>query len=186
MSWLKELVSQDLQRYQDEEFNLDLTYITPRLIAMGFPASGVEGMFRNHIDDISQYLLKKHTGNFLVRTEPLFFQRNSNCFFYKVFNLSKERDYNHDLLDNRVINMGFLDHHAPPLTLLFRILLAIGKIFSSKLIHYLFWVDFWLQQHPKNVAVIHCLAGRGRTGLVITAYLVFSGLCPCFLQTYFF
>jgi phosphatidylinositol-3,4,5-trisphosphate 3-phosphatase/dual-specificity protein phosphatase PTEN len=34
----------------------------------------------------------------------------------------------------------------------------------------------YLLADPQNVAVIHCLAGKGRTGTVITCYLLFSGL----------
>jgi phosphatidylinositol-3,4,5-trisphosphate 3-phosphatase/dual-specificity protein phosphatase PTEN len=40
MNLLREYVGGPKNRYKDEKFNLDLTYITPRLIAMAFPASG--------------------------------------------------------------------------------------------------------------------------------------------------
>ena len=33
----------------DKDFNLDLTYITPRIIAMAYPANGFESMIRNKI-----------------------------------------------------------------------------------------------------------------------------------------
>jgi protein tyrosine phosphatase len=35
-----------------------------------------------------------------------------------------------------------------------------------------------LRDDNANVAVVHCLAGRGRTGLVICAYLIYSGMHP--------
>lgn len=55
MNFLRELVSQDKIRYIDNQFNLDLTYITPRLIAMAFPAEGIEAMIRNRIVDVSNF-----------------------------------------------------------------------------------------------------------------------------------
>ena len=42
-------------RYEGEE--LDLTYITDRVIAMAFPASDlIEKAYRNNIEDVSAYL----------------------------------------------------------------------------------------------------------------------------------
>jgi len=35
-------------------------------------------------------------------------------------------------------------------------------------------VEEWLQQDEKNIAVIHCKAGKGRTGLMISAWMVYS------------
>jgi phosphatidylinositol-3,4,5-trisphosphate 3-phosphatase/dual-specificity protein phosphatase PTEN len=47
-------------RYKEGGYNLDLTYITPRIIAMAFPASGFEKLFRNSADVVSELLAKKH------------------------------------------------------------------------------------------------------------------------------
>ena len=66
MNFLRELVSQDKVRYMDDEFNLDLTYITPKIVAMAYPADGLESMFRNKITDVSLFLKTKHSENFLV------------------------------------------------------------------------------------------------------------------------
>eukprot|EP01127_Copromyxa_protea_P013802 TRINITY_DN3740_c0_g1_i4.p1 TRINITY_DN3740_c0_g1~~TRINITY_DN3740_c0_g1_i4.p1 ORF type:complete len:484 (-),score=72.26 TRINITY_DN3740_c0_g1_i4:339-1754(-) len=142
MDVLRELVSQDKCRYKDANFNLDLTYITPNLIAMGFPASGVEGYFRNNIEDTAQYLRWRHNEKFLV------------------LNLSSEKSYDPQLFDNKVLRLGFPDHHSPPLNLLFEIMLKMHE---------------YLKKDKERVIAVHCLAGRGRTGTIICSYLVFSG-----------
>ena len=45
---LQQVVSGNRMRYTDGEFNLDLSYITPRVIAMGHPGKGVYSLFRNN------------------------------------------------------------------------------------------------------------------------------------------
>lgn len=40
------LVSKKKLRFQEEGFDLDLTYITPRLIALGAPSEGTDAAFR--------------------------------------------------------------------------------------------------------------------------------------------
>jgi len=37
-----------------------MTYITSNIIAMGYPAEGIEGKYRNHKDQVTSYLLKTH------------------------------------------------------------------------------------------------------------------------------
>ena len=52
VSLLKEFVSGKKRRFKEDGFNLDMTYITERIIAMSFPGSGFESMYRNNISDV--------------------------------------------------------------------------------------------------------------------------------------
>lgn len=52
MKTLRAVVSGSRVRYMQNGFDLDLTYITPSLIAMGYPASGVEKTYRNDINEV--------------------------------------------------------------------------------------------------------------------------------------
>ena len=69
-NFIQKLVSKNKRRYKDEKYDLDLTYITNRLIAMSFPGAGVRKIYRNSIDKIREFLDERHP------------QR------YKLFNLS--------------------------------------------------------------------------------------------------
>jgi hypothetical protein len=52
LDFLRKMVSGTRNRYTKDGFNLDLTYITPRIIASSFPASGFEASYRNKIADV--------------------------------------------------------------------------------------------------------------------------------------
>ena len=68
----RHLVSQNKNRLKEGKFDLDLTYLTDEIIAMGLPSSGAEALWRNPIDEVVQFLELKHPGR------------------YKVFNLCNE------------------------------------------------------------------------------------------------
>lgn len=50
MNFLREKVAGKKKRLIQEGYNLDLTYVTKRIIAMSFPGEGLEGFYRNPIE----------------------------------------------------------------------------------------------------------------------------------------
>ena len=54
------MVSKNRRRYKDTEFNLDMSYITERVIAMGFPGSGLNSLVRNDVGEVILYCKKYH------------------------------------------------------------------------------------------------------------------------------
>lgn len=66
VDYIRSLVSGSKQRYVDRKYNLDLTYITPKLIAMAYPASGFDVLYRNHIDTVSKFLEERHSDKYIV------------------------------------------------------------------------------------------------------------------------
>ena len=142
---IRTIVSGKHHRLVDEQLhvNLDLSYITPRILATSYPASGLETVYRNSAADVAKFLNARHTGRHLI------------------LNLS-ERPYSAETFGERasVLEQGFPDHHAPPLEVAWRSCAAMHA---------------WLLADPENIVVVHCLAGKGRTGVIIACYLILSG-----------
>ena len=57
IEYIRTLVSKDKQRFIDSDFNLDLTYITGRIVAMSFPSSGFEKTYRNSIEEVHRFII---------------------------------------------------------------------------------------------------------------------------------
>ena len=96
---VKSLVSQDKTRFCYEGFDLDLTYITPKIIAMGFPSKSIEGIYRNSMEEVKRFFSKRHPNH------------------YKVYNLCDDKKYAKDCF-YRQGHYPFKDHEAPPLNLI--------------------------------------------------------------------
>ncbi|KAJ8977396.1 hypothetical protein NQ317_013300 [Molorchus minor] len=85
---LKGLVSKRRKRYKKDD-------ITDNIIAMGYPASNIEGIYRNHIDDVVKFLDKEHKDH------------------YYIYNLCSERSYDKAKFHDRVKVFPFDDHNPP-------------------------------------------------------------------------
>ncbi|XP_053697725.1 uncharacterized protein LOC128744612 isoform X2 [Sabethes cyaneus] len=96
---IRGLVSKRRIRYIQDGFDLDLTYINDRIIAMGYPAEQLESLYRNKIEDVQKMLEKNHAG----------------C--YKIYNLCSERNYNHERFPC-YSGYPFKDHNPPDIELI--------------------------------------------------------------------
>ena len=138
---MRSLVSQEKRRFQEEGFDLDLTYITRRIIAMGFPSSGRESYFRNPVDEVERFFRHRHGDG-----------------HFRIYNLCSERVYDLETRFNgQFRRYPFDDHNAPcPFSL-------IADCCND--------ASSFLMQHKDNVIAIHCKAGKGRTGLLVSCLL---------------
>ncbi|XP_053326021.1 putative tyrosine-protein phosphatase auxilin [Spea bombifrons] len=93
-------VMQSVASYTKGE--LDISYITTRIIVMSFPAEGVELGFRNHIEDVRSFLDSRHLDR------------------YTVFNLSP-KSYRSAKFHNRVSECSWPVRQAPSLHNLFAV-----------------------------------------------------------------
>lgn len=82
------------------------------------------------------------------------------------------RTYDFSKFDGKVETFAWEDHHSPALHILFQACMYIHIFLKSKFIK----VFLSYKENPKNVVVVHCNAGKGRTGTLISCYLIFSGL----------
>mmetsp|Transcript_19694 Transcript_19694/g.29411 ORF Transcript_19694/g.29411 Transcript_19694/m.29411 type:complete len:639 (-) Transcript_19694:201-2117(-) len=138
---IRGLVSKKKVRYTEGKFDLDLTYITPRIIAMGFPATGTESVYRNPLSMVKTFFQEKHPGR------------------YRIYNLCAEKKYDPAIFGGpqSATRYPFYDHNACRLKLI---------------------VDFckdaetFLKPLSSRIIAIHCKAGKGRTGLFVSCYLV--------------
>ncbi|KAK2108496.1 Tensin-1 [Saguinus oedipus] len=54
----------------EDSCELDLVYVTERIIAVSFPSTANEENFRSNLREVAQMLKSKHGGNYLVRMGP--------------------------------------------------------------------------------------------------------------------
>eukprot|EP01060_Flectonema_neradi_P010756 TRINITY_DN17831_c0_g1_i1.p1 TRINITY_DN17831_c0_g1~~TRINITY_DN17831_c0_g1_i1.p1 ORF type:complete len:355 (+),score=32.89 TRINITY_DN17831_c0_g1_i1:46-1110(+) len=150
----RHLVQQKKRCFRDGNFDLDLTYISApkietgdkRLIAMGYPATGIESFYRNKYEDVERMLE--------------FYHKNK----YLVYNLCKEKRHQYRKgcdFAGRYECHPLLDHNPTSLGQLAKV------VFSMH--------DF-LSLNKDNVCAVHCKAGKGRTGTILSCYILYTEL----------
>ena len=133
--------SENKRRYREEGYDLDLTYITERVIAMSFPSSGWLALYRNPIEEVAKFFKSKYKGH------------------YRIYNLCSERDYDYEPFDFSVQRYMIDDHNVPTLHQMYDFVRDAQR---------------FLKKSDKNVIAVHCKGGKGRTGSMICAYLMYS------------
>ncbi|KAJ5912106.1 Phosphatase tensin type [Penicillium subrubescens] len=144
-------------RLRHPEAGLDLCYVTDNIIATSGPsATYPQRAYRNPLDELVKFLDAKHGKNWCIwefRAEGT--------------------GYPDSEVYNRIHHFPWPDHHPPPFAL-------IPNIMGS--------MRNWLHrldvedgdgdksasetEAPKRVAVVHCKAGKGRSGTIATSYLI--------------
>ena len=139
--------TRDPKRDLDREAlrDADVVYITDRILTMSHPA-----MDSRVNPSITAQRKLAAVGHLLHR-------RHDGR--YLVWNLS-EMEYEISILNDQVLTFSFPGSPSPPLGLLLKILVSMEN---------------WMKADPRNVAVIHCLTGKGRTSLVLAAFLCWMG-----------
>ncbi|XP_029309473.1 tensin-3 isoform X2 [Cottoperca gobio] len=100
----------------EEGYELDLTYITERIIAVSFPRGCTEEIYSHNLKDVTRMLKSKHADNYLI------------------INLSEKR---HDLtkMNPKTLDTGWPDMHAPPLDKICTICKAMESWLNADPLH---------------------------------------------------
>lgn len=87
-------VSQNRRRFTKDGFDIDITFITSRLLAMSIPAVGTEKLYRNPIGQVSNFFNNKFPNQ------------------YRIYNCCPERKYPYSRFNNEVYEY-FMEDHNP-------------------------------------------------------------------------
>jgi hypothetical protein len=123
----------------------EVVYITDRIITLSHPAA------QSAVDGSITPARK------LSAVAHLLQKRHGGRFM--IWNLS-EIEYDVSIFDDQVLLFSFPGSPSPPLGLLLKLLISM---------------ESWLKADDRNVAIVHCLTGKGRTSTVVAAFLCWMG-----------
>jgi len=111
-TFIRGVVSKKKKRFVEDGFDLDLTYITEKIIAMGFPSVGQEALYRNPMHEVQRFFSSRHAGH------------------YKVYNLCSERAYEASDFE-QVERFPFDDHNPSALDLIGRFCTSVERFLNA-------------------------------------------------------
>ncbi|KAF7282230.1 hypothetical protein GWI33_003030 [Rhynchophorus ferrugineus] len=127
--------------------DLDIHYITSRIIVMSYPSEGLESAYKtNHIEDVRLYLDSRHPNN-----------------KYSLYNLTNKH-YQSKFGQSRILDCSFAypDHFKAPL--LNAIYLLCEDVYK------------YLAGDSRNAVVVHCTDGKATSATMVCALMIYAGL----------
>lgn len=127
--WLRSKVSKKKKRFMTADFDLDLSYVHPRIIAMGFPSEQLESIYRNRMVDVQRFFQTYHAGHF------------------RIYNLCSERSYEEEKFTKfggSCLRIPFDDHNPCEF---------------DQIVRFCEDAASFLRENRFNVVAVHCKAG---------------------------
>lgn len=132
--------------------HVDLVYVEPQLIASAMPTNHlVQSLYHTQTATLDAFLSKRHSQEWHI-----WCLQEDHELGYDTANFAGRED------SSLVTRAPIRDHNPPS----FAALVALVRDIRA-----------YLEQSPKHVALVHCKCGKGRTGTVLSTYLMlYKGL----------